>query len=452
MIFQTWMSILACFIALVLTMLLQRRSGLTIALPLAYMVSLLLIHLPGAYAFAASGGESLGIVREGEAVASGIYLTAIGALCFVVGLSLVSRPSGLTISQSTRMFQRIDPRFVFFCMVAGWILAFGAGSLRYVPTLGAAIYFGSAIWMLVTAIRLSGALQERNLREFGIWLGALLAYPIVVLVFSGFLSYGAAAVIIAGSLGILNLKSAFRSLWVLFAISFLGLSVFVNYFGSRSELRDTLWTNAGFEQRLDATVTAFSSFRLFNTGNSDHLQALSARLNQNDFTGLAAIRLERGQSEFLRGSSFYSALIAPIPRILWKDKPKEGGSVNLVRDATGLRLGEKTSWGVGNVMELYINFGMWSLTLGFVLFGSIIGWLDRKAAVLLLSPTPAKALLYFLPCVAFIQPNGSLSEVVGGAFAALLAAYFLQFAFKIFEEVTTAQSPAIAIHPSRGVR
>ena len=143
--------------------------------------------------------------------------------------------------------------------------------------------------------------------------------------------------------------------------------------------------------------------------------------------------MHSGQAEYLQGKSFFDALISPIPRAIWRNKPVAGGSGQLVHDMTGIKLGTKTSWGVGNVMELYINFGYWSLIPGFLFLGWLIGWLDRRAAEALSTADPSRALIYFLPAIALIQPNGSLVEVVGGAFAAMLAAVGLRMAWITFQ-------------------
>ena len=89
---------------------------------------------------------------------------------------------------------------------------------------------------------------------------------------------------------------------------------------------------------------------------------------------------------------------------------------------TGLQLSTTTSFGVGNVMEFQINFGIPGLIIGFSLLGWVIGTLDLKAAVAELRGDLASAILFFLPCVALIQPNGSLVELFGGSAAALVAA------------------------------
>lgn len=450
MIALAWLAIGMCIAALIFTIIVVRQSNATLALPLAYMISLLLIHLPGAYAFAVSGGAYAGIMNNGDAIAEGIFLTAVAAVCFVAGTAFAILKDRDRWRDYREKGGTQSLLFMFFCLGVGGVLSFGVAPLRSVPTLGAALYFGSSIWMLAAIAGLAIAVRTRNLGKFMIWLGILLAYPIVVLMLTGFLGYGTAAVIVVGSLAVLQMRTSMRSLMVIMALGYLGMSVFVNYFTVRSELRTTLWSAAGFEQRIDATVDAFSGFTLFSHNNPEHLKALTMRLNQNEFAGIASDRLRNGQSAYLYGRSFVDAAIAPIPRAIWPDKPVEGGSGRIVNDMTGLTLNRNTSWGVGNVMEFYINFGLWSLIPGFLLLGYLIGWLDRRAAQFYSSPNPSRALLYFLPCVALIQPNGSLVEVVGGAFAAFLAAVTLHFIWVFIFQPTTVTVRRVPPQAQRG--
>jgi putative effector of murein hydrolase LrgA (UPF0299 family) len=90
---------------------------------------------------------------------------------------------------------------------------------------------------------------------------------------------------------------------------------------------------------------------------------------------------------------------------------------------TGLRLSPTTSFGVGNVMEFQINFGIPGVVIGFFVLGWLIGTLDVKAAVSERRGDLGRLILFFLPCVALIQPNGSIVEITGGPAAALVAAY-----------------------------
>ncbi|NDA48302.1 MAG: hypothetical protein EBY21_13730 [Alphaproteobacteria bacterium] len=357
MIAEAWLSIIACMAVLILTVLLVRRAPVTLALPLSYIINLLLIHLPGAYAYAISGGQYSGMRHSTGAISTGIMLTAVAAICFLIGCSisiLNVRNTGFTKSW---FYSGLDSSFVSFCLVSGWFLSFGVGVLRAVPTLGAAIYFGSAIWMLAAMTSLATAVTNRSPVKILIWLAILFAYPFIVLTISGFMSYGTTAVIIVGSLAVVRIRSALQSILIIMALGYIGISGFVNYFESRTELRSTLWSGAGFGERVGAVVNAFSALETFNPDNPRHMRALTIRLNQNEFVGLAA--------------------------------------------------------------EL--------------LLGWVIGWLDQRSATALATSDPSRALLYFLPGIAMIQPGGSLVEVVGGAFAAFLAAVGLRLGWIAFQ-------------------
>jgi hypothetical protein len=445
-----WISIAVCLGALLLTLVMQHRTALTLGLPLAYMISLMVIHLPGAYAFAYSGGQYTGLQAYPDSVETGVMLTAIAAICFVIGAAFAARRRAADYARAgVYITDRLDPKFQAFCLVCSLFLLFGAGPLRAIPTVGAAVYFGSTIWMLPASLGLERHVRERNVVGAAGWLAAVVAYPLVMLVMSGFLSYGSTAVIIIGSLSVIRMKNPMRSMLLIVVLGYLGMSVFVNYFGSRSVLRSSIWGGDAIEQRIDVVVDAFSDFKLLSQNNPDHMRALSLRLNQNEFVGASATRLTTGQSEYLHGETFRDALLAPIPRILWPSKPGEGGSGQIVREMTGMQLQRDTSWGVGNVMEFYINFGLWSLIPGMLLLGYVIGWVDNRAAVCLRSRDHSKSLIYFLPGVAMIQPNGSLVEVVGGSFAALVAAIGIRMVWKVISPNPVVQSNIAGALPRR---
>ena len=97
---------------------------------------------------------------------------------------------------------------------------------------------------------------------------------------------------------------------------------------------------------------------------------------------------------------------------------------------TGLRLSPATSFGVGNVMEFQINFGIPGVVIGFFVLGWLIGMLDLKAAVAEGRGDLGRVVLFFLPAVALIDPQGSLVEMFSGSAAALVAAYGWKWAWK----------------------
>ncbi len=80
---------------------------------------------------------------------------------------------------------------------------------------------------------------------------------------------------------------------------------------------------------------------------------------------------------------------------------------------TGLWLSPTSSFGVGNVMEFQINFGLPGVVIGFLVLGWLIGRLDLNAAMAENGGELGKAIVFFVPCVALIQPNGSIVELNG---------------------------------------
>jgi hypothetical protein len=81
-------------------------------------------------------------------------------------------------------------------------------------------------------------------------------------------------------------------------------------------------------------------------------------------------------------------------------------------------------------MEFQINFGIPGVAIGFLVLGWLIGMLDFRAAVAERRCDFKRVLLYFLPCVALIQPNGSLVELFSGAAAAFVGAFTWAFVWK----------------------
>jgi hypothetical protein len=167
----------------------------------------------------------------------------------------------------------------------------------------------------------------------------------------------------------------------------------------------------------------FRDFKWFDSSDPQQVHALDIRLNQNYFVGLAAARIEQGSVDYLYGRSLWEGVIALVPRALWPEKPVVAGSPKIVSEMTGLQLSEEASWGVGNVMEFQINFGIPGLVVGFFLLGFVLRALDWYTAASLRRADFGSAIVGFLPAIALIQPNGSLVELSSGAAAGLVGSY-----------------------------
>jgi hypothetical protein len=408
----------------------MRRDGASLGLPVSYLITLLLIHVPGAYAQAVSDG----VVADFEITEKGIFFVAVGAVCFFGGVMMARITSkavdGIQAprADATSGFRNRNS-FASFCLLGGWIFTYGLSPLHYVPSLGAAVDKGGTVWILGVILGLREALRQRNLLSIGMWLGALLVYPVLMLLLGGFLSYGSAAVIIVGSALTIFARSHVRVAAALAIASYLGMTIFVNYFESRNAIRDEVWGGAPLQSRIDTVLGIATNFHWFDSADPTDLRALDERLNQNFFVGLAAERTEAGQVDYLYGRSIWEALQSLVPRAIWPEKPVFAGSPKIVSEMTGLKLSEETSFGVGNVMEFQINFGLPGVVGGFLLLGWLIGMFDRKAAAAERRGDLGKVILFFLPAVALINPQGSMIEMASGAVAAAIAAYGWKWAW-----------------------
>jgi hypothetical protein len=400
---------LFCFVSLVAFL---RFKRISLGLPIAYLGSLLLIHVPGAIAHIADGGN---LLKGGAFTEVGIFFTAIAASCFLFGV-------WLSHLQQAPPVRAAAPRAQFwnFCLFGG-ILVTTISYLTGVPTFGAILQKGGPIWMFAVMLGLRSAMLRRDVIATWRWLFILALYPTLMLLLGGFLSYGSVVAMIVLSALAVTARSAFRVTIGTLALVFVGISIFLGYFQNRDAIRGAVWGGRDTEARIQASMNAVNDVQWFDPGNSAHLWALDARLNQNYFVGLAAARIESGKSEYLYGKTLWEGALSLIPRALWPDKPIKAGSGDIVSEMTGLLLSKETSFGVGNVMEFHINFGVFGIVIGMTLFGVVIGRLDRRAAEFEIKGELGKAVLYFLPCVAIIQPNGSMVEILSGGGAAIVA-------------------------------
>src|ERR1039457_2058890 len=91
---------------------LLRRDRVSLGLPIAYLFSLLLIHVPGAIA------QIVGrdFLSHADLTETGMQFTALGSLCFVAGVWLAHSPT-------PKMPIRLDVdrhHFWWFCLFGGW--------------------------------------------------------------------------------------------------------------------------------------------------------------------------------------------------------------------------------------------------------------------------------------------------------------------------------------------
>ena len=440
----TQLSVAACMISLGVLLWLLRRDGPSFSLPFAYLALLLLNHVPGAVVPLMDEQFNAHLSE----VAAGIKLTAIGVACFVIGVWFSRRR---TLEQlrdpqppSYIASFREDRSFWMFCLLGGWLFTFGLTPLRNLPSVGAVIYNGGAIWMLGVMLGLRWSVLNRRRGWTAIWIACLAVYPSMILLTAGFLSYGVAAALIVVCVLAVIARGYVRVFVAMGVVTYLGLSLFSNYFQARDRIRDVVWSGATMERRINAVSEIATDWKFFDTSDQLVLVGLDVRLNQNYFVGLAAQNLTKGNVDYLYGSSVTDAILSLVPRALWPGKTVFGGSPAVVSKMTGLTLSVTTSFGVGNVMEFYINFGIVGIVVGFLILGWALGRFDHRSALAEARGDYATAILFFLPAVALIQPLGSMVELAGSASSAWIAGYFWKWAWARWQERKLASSSRAA--------
>lgn len=386
--------------------------GLTVG----YLYLLLLIHVPGAVAHALPWSH----LPDREATVVGARLTSYGCLAFLAGVWM-AKLGARNIRLDVRS---VHPRFQKFCLIGGWISCFAfLPVIGRIPTLSALVDKGGMIWMAGVMVGLIKSLQWGRTRALLVWLLLLAVYPLVILVRDGFLSFGMNAAILCLAPLALVARTNWKAWSGIVVVTVVGMGLFATYISMRQELREIIWGGEEMDTRIAESSRILSDFRMLDAQNEETLKSVHDRLNQNHFVGLAYQRLSRGIVDFYRGRTVVEALMAIVPRALWPEKPVYGGSPKIIETMTGFKVAKGTSYGVGNVMEFYINFGIPSLVIGFLIIGFLLARLDAAAVAALAAGNLKGVLLRVVPSIALIQPDKSVVEMFGGAAAALTAAW-----------------------------
>ena len=402
--------------AFLLCIALLQRSGVTLGLPLAYLICLAILHLPGGVAHLLNPGEIIGSV-ETEV---GLAITARSMLFFSLGLAICD----LRIPTRSRLLPlRKDPTFWRFCAVNGLLIGIVTAPLRFIPSSQSLIYASGLLWIAGTILALRFySSRYGNVKSLLGWIGISLINPFFNLFGAGFIGFGIASLSQVYAFMLVRRRGIIASSAVLILASYLGLGVFVTYFAGRDEIRSAVWGGSTTEDRLNTIGNTFSKITLFDHTDLEHAEMLDTRLNQNFIVGMVALNIQEGRIPSANGSTIVQAFLALIPRFVWPDKPFVGGSGSLVSDFTGIEYAEGTSVGIGNVMEAYVNFGDLGCLGLFGFLGYMLRWLDRRAVLAEQQGNYQYFLTSILPAIALIQPGNSLSELIVSTAAAWIAA------------------------------
>jgi hypothetical protein len=434
-----WLAVGICLMLVVS----QKRGG-SAGLPLAYFVGVSLNHFPGAVLYL--DDEELSSMATVTRV--GFEQAVIGMIAFLVGViiakyAFVSTPGHQASarlrqgwsSPSLPVFDRLALIYLLIGAAAYFVVLPVAGKIpsvtAVVSTLGSLIVVGACLRFWI-------ANESADWRKFWFTMAVLPLLPLGTLVQGGFLGFGTMWAATVVTFLFAQSRRRFGYFLLAPAVVFVGLSVFVNYMAARSDIRQLVWhQQASFDDRIQRIADVFQHFEWLNLSNSRHREAIDDRLNQNWLVGTAVARLQSGQVEYLSGATLGDIVIGLIPRAVWPDKPAVAGSGSLVHDLTGIDFAEGTSVGAGQVLEFYANFGTFGVIGGFLLFGWLLGRVDRQIIESLWRRNQTGFVFWYLIGLAMLQPVGSLLEVtVGTAAAAITGHYVLRPLLKRYAQTT----------------
>jgi hypothetical protein len=418
---QTWVLLWLALAALMLAR--HVRAGRHVGLLLTYAVSMGALHwfAPALYLLPWGGNWGLSTTLEGLRQSTfAMAGLALGAeVVRHVGPRSEWRADRALASRTT-----VVPRLINLYLISGTILyAILFSAAGRLPTVRALISTGSTLMVVGISLKCWNAWQSGRRGAMWLWLAAAGAFPILTVVTQGYLGYGFAATAMVFAFFVSFYRPQWKAMLLAIVLAYGGMSVYVTYMRDRGQIRDVVWGGASTSERVEQLTVTVRSFEWFDWRQFDHIERVSVRLNQNYLVGAAVWYLRRGHADFARGATFWEAALAVVPRAIWPDKPLAAGSGDVVSRYTGLRFGENTSVGVGQVLECYINFGSTGVFLGFLVIGGLLVLADRSAAIHLNRGDSGRFLLWYLPGLTLLQVGGSLTEVTAMAGASYVVAW-----------------------------
>lgn len=406
----------------------------SVGLPLTYLFNLSINHWFGAMIYSFpwySPQSSAYLISQGASMANtvaGFQQSVYGVIGFGFG-SIIFAPWLLKIFKPTWLWDmpkqpnlKLPKTYISLGLFFYFVLS---PILSRIPSVAALAGSGFLLLSVGLCLACWKAWCMGNKKAFLSCLAVTCCIPFLSMVSAGFLSFGTGAAVIV----LIFVFTFYRPRWKLIVITLLvlyfGLSVMVTYFRDREEIRAQVWTGKSAESRIEQVWKTMSNFEIFSFSEQRHLEIIDGRMNINIIVGLAVNYISSGAANFAGGESLVQAVIAAVPRILWPGKPVSAGSGDLVSRYTGIEFPSGTSVGVGNVLELYLNFGSMGVVLGFFVLGILLRIFDLAAGQRLLSGNWVGFTSWFIPGMSLINPAGSLSEVVSTTTASVVLVFLI---------------------------
>ncbi|MBV8728832.1 MAG: hypothetical protein JO336_03390 [Acidobacteriia bacterium] len=288
---------------------------------------------------------------------------------------------------------------------------------------------GQQLMGVAAVLNIWEAARLKEYRKVVLWTGLSFIFPLETIVNEGFFSFGLLlqAPVLVFAATCIGKRNYFRVGVFSMVGIYLGLSLFVTYFRDREEIRAL--SGGRMSSRLERVTQTFENFELFSIQKPKHLDPISGRLNQALFVGAGVSYMQTTQG-WAHGSTLVTAALHIVPRILWKDKPWSGGS-SLLTQYTGLVFSEGTTFAMGQVLELYVNFGPWMVFFGYVVMGALVARMDVAGSNALKTGNFQTFLYCFLIAQAIQNVGNDFIFSTGNSATGIVLVYGLQMFMRL---------------------
>lgn len=420
---RVWVTVWAIAAGIVLYQRWIRGHGA--GLLLGYVISFGAIHWLASLLYLMPSHQG----RNAVTTAYGMRMSALAMTALAVGIELTAylrqrRAVAAPAIEDVQEAPVISPKAVRFFLITGLVLHVILFPLaRGIPSVEALVSTGSTLLVMAIGLCCWNAWQTYRSRTLWMWVIGSAIFPLFTVVTQGFLGYGMAAM-----LTILVFVTAFyQPRWHIIVLSlmlgYLGLSVYVTYMRDRADIRSVVWGGSALDERLGQIAETLQGWEWFDVRDPLHRLRIDERLNQNALVGASVLFMQGGQEPFAHGTTLVDAAWSIVPRALWPDKPTSAGSGHLVSTYTGLGFAPGTSVGIGQVLELYVNFGTASVLVGFFVLGCVLLIVDESAFAALVARDVRRFSLFYLPGLALLNVGGSFVESASTAAAGLAVAF-----------------------------
>ena len=412
------------------------RVRLSVALPIAFFFAMTFEYI-GAFAYAVPGydhlrpdGDPWLASKEIDVahIKSGITLTTLALASFVIGVWAFGLGRRINKRAPERR-PKIGNR-VFYAL--GGLTLGGLFTMFVdlpIPMYDAFSQVSRNAAVVFICLGAFVALSKQSKTSFAMWGGAAALVPALYLFAWGFMSYGFLAITFFAAFYAMKLTNKPPGTIPGTAVGALAtyglISIFVSYMSFRGLIRSVVWGGGSISDRFNVVLYAMRDITVLNPFDYASLDWLMMRLNQGMFVGKVIESHAVNETLRVHGETLILALIAWIPRPLWPGKPELGGS-NFLQHHSGIDFSDKVSFGAGQVIELYVNFGTPAVIVGFIVLGWVIALFDQRAGESLSAGNYIRFAKYATLGLALIKPLSDVFFLVNTVAATLIVFWVLE--------------------------